>query len=161
MAMHHLYMCLTYFYIILLAATRGKVKWHLCLLVLFVFVCVCTFFWKYLLATNPVPEFFSHNTKSSHPELSALDSLSSRGKQKLGNAFRVRGEKPPESTEMSPDTYSTLLRVTQQRELKDATQNLKSAILNQWQITWECITPCYPNTIRSRRALNLFGFVSR
>lgn len=24
-------------------------------------------------------------------------------------------------------------------------------ILNQWQITWECITPCYPNTIRSHR----------
>lgn len=21
--------------------------------------------------------------------------------------------------------------------------------LNQWQITWECITPCYPSTIRS------------
>lgn len=104
-------------YVISLKASRGTVEavrgCHLCSP-----RCVSLF----LPAANPVPEVFSHNTKRSHPELSALDSLSSRANKSSGNAFRVRGEKPPESPETSPDTYSSPLRVTQQKEPKNATQ---------------------------------------
>lgn len=45
-------------------------------------------------------------------------------KQKLGNAFRGRGEKHPELNETPPDTYSFFVHVAQQRELKDVTQIL-------------------------------------
>lgn len=37
----------------------------------------------------------------------------------------------------------------------------ESAILNQWQITWECITTLLPKHDQKPQALNLFGFASR
>lgn len=45
----------------------------------------------FLPAANPVPEVFSHNTKGSHPELSALDSLSSQANKSLGMLSESEG----------------------------------------------------------------------
>ena len=51
----------------------------------------CSSLWKFLPAANPVPEFFSHNTQSSHPELSVLDYLSSRANKSLGMLSEAGG----------------------------------------------------------------------
>ncbi|KAM7389423.1 hypothetical protein PAMP_023404 [Pampus punctatissimus] len=42
-------------------------------------------------AASSEPEFFSHNTQSSHPELSVLDSLSSRANKSLGMLSEAEG----------------------------------------------------------------------
>lgn len=51
----------------------------------------CSSFWRYLPAANLVPEFFSHNIQSSHPELSYLDSLSSWANKSLGMLSEAGG----------------------------------------------------------------------
>lgn len=61
----------------------------------FIFSLEFSSFWKYLPAANPVSEFFSHNTKRSHPELSALDSLSSQANKSLGMLSESEGRSLP------------------------------------------------------------------
>lgn len=50
---------------------------------------------KHLLAAKPVPESFSHNTKRSHPELSALYSLSSQANKSSGMLSESEGRSLP------------------------------------------------------------------
>lgn len=112
-----------------------------------------------------VSESFSHNGRGSHPELSAsLFPISFPRQTKAGRGRCFQSQRGREASradrDVSPHTYSSPspLSVSHNKGPR-RTKGPTSRPLSISDRSLESVLqPCYPNTIRSREALNLFGF---
>lgn len=115
---------------------------------------------KYLPAANPVPEFFSHNTTSTHPELSALDSLSSRANKSLGMLSESEGR----SLLSRLRCLLTLTLPFSVSHNKGSWRTRHKTWIGYSQSVTDHLRMYYtllPKHDQKPWALNLFGFVSR
>lgn len=138
---------------------RGRQSKIACLFACF-FPLECSSLWKYLPAANSVPEFFSHNTQSSHPELSELDSLSSRANKSLGMLSEAEGRSLPSRLRCLL-TLSLPFSVSHNKE---SWRTRHRAWIGRPQSVTDHLRMYYsllPKHDQKPWALNLFGFVSR
>lgn len=108
----------------------------------------------------PVPEWFSHNTQSSHPELSALDSLSSRANKGWGMLSESEGRSLPSR----PRCLLTLTLPFSVSHNKGSWRTQHKTWIGHSQSVTDHLRVYYtllPKRDQKPWALNLFGFVSR